>query len=500
VTETFAYQATDGIALTPSTLIVTITGTNDAPVVATPLRNQSVQQASAFNFTLPANAFTDIDTGDILTYTATLADPTSTGSGQVALPSWITFNPATRTFSGTAGDPGSLVLRVVATDLTGASISSNFTLNVAQASIPGKTFDGSCGDDNLTGTKGDDILDGQDGADTMTGGAGNDTYLVDNASDKVVEKTSLGIDTIKASVSYTLSAHVENLALTGSCAINATDNAQNNLLIGNSANNVLTAGLGNDILRGGAGNDTLKDSAGNNLLDGGIGNDILTGNSGNEMFIGGVGNDTINTGNGADIIAFNRGDGMDVVSGVPATGSGQGLGDTITLGRGIRYSDIALSKVNNDLILEVGQTNSGKSEQITLANWYNTSANYKSVVDLQVMADAIAGFSSTSGDPLMNRAVQNFDFTAIAASFDQARGSSSTLMHWKATNSLLAAHLSGSDTTALGGDLAHQYGTNGSMNGMSLIAAQDMLNVPQFGAQAQTLRPLQGLQGGGVAL
>ena len=34
VTETFAYQATDGIASTPSTLTVTITGTNDAPVVA----------------------------------------------------------------------------------------------------------------------------------------------------------------------------------------------------------------------------------------------------------------------------------------------------------------------------------------------------------------------------------------------------------------------------------------------------------------------------------
>ncbi|TNC95241.1 MAG: hypothetical protein FD121_1427 [Gallionellaceae bacterium] len=33
VTETFAYQATDGITSTPSTLTVTITGTNDAPVV-----------------------------------------------------------------------------------------------------------------------------------------------------------------------------------------------------------------------------------------------------------------------------------------------------------------------------------------------------------------------------------------------------------------------------------------------------------------------------------
>lgn len=323
----------------------------------------------------------------------------------------------------------------------------------------------------------------------MTGGAGNDTYLVDNVGDKVVEKASLGIDTIKSSVSYTLSAHVENLTLTGNSAINATDNAQHNLLTGNSANNVLTAGSGNDILQGGAGNDTLKDSAGNNLLDGGSGSDTLTGNSGNEMFIGGAGNDTINTGNGADTIAFNRGDGMDVVNG------GVASDNTISLGGGIRYSDIALSKVNNDLILEVGQTSSGKSERITLANWYNTSANYKSVIDLQVMADAIAGFSSTSSDLLMNRAVQNFDFSAIANAFDQARGSSSTLMHWKATNSLLAAHLSGSDTAALGG-LAHQYGTNGSMGSMNLIAAQDVLNVPQFGAQAQALHPLQGLQGG----
>jgi VCBS repeat-containing protein len=465
VTETFAYQATDGITSTPSTLTVTIKGTNDAPVVAIPLSNQSVQQASAFNFTLPANAFTDIDKGDILTYTATLNDGTT-------LPSWLTFNAATRTFSGTAGDPGSLGLHVVATDLAGASASGNFTLNVAQTCTPGKTIEGSCGDDTLTATKGDDTLDGQNGADAMTGGAGNDTYLVDNVGDKVVEKASLGIDTIKSSVSYTLSAHVENLTLTGNSAINATDNAQHNLLTGNSANNVLTAG------------------SGNNLLDGGSGSDTLTGNSGNEMFIGGAGNDTINTGNGADTIAFNRGDGMDVVNG------GIASDNTISLGGGIRYSDIALSKVNNDLILEVGQTSSGKSERITLANWYNTSANYKSVIDLQVMADAIAGFSSTSSDPLMNRAVQNFDFSAIANAFDQARGSSSTLMHWKATNSLLAAHLSGSDTAALGGDLAHQYGTNGSMSGMNLIAAQDVLNVPQFGAQAQALHPLQGLQGG----
>jgi hypothetical protein len=72
-------------------------------------------------------------------------------------------------------------------------------------------------------------------------------------------------------------------------------------------------------------------------------------------------------------------------------------------------------------------------------------------------------------------------------------------MHWSATNTMLAAHLSGSDTTALGGDLSHQYGTNGTLTGISVSAAQTALNDPLFGAQ-QTLQPLQGLQGGAVKL
>lgn len=214
-----------------------------------------------------------------------------------------------------------------------------------------------------------------------------------------------------------------------------------------------------------------------------------SGAAGNEFFAGGAGSDTITTGNGADIIAFNRGDGMDVVNG------GVGTDNVVSLGRGINYADLALSKVSNNLILEVGN-----GEQITFANWYDTTANNKSVLDLQVMADVMAGFNATSTDPLLNQAVQNFDFTAVANAFDQARGTSATFMHWSATNSLLAARLSGSDTAALGGDLAHQYGTSGSFTGMNLTSAQTTLNDPLFGAQAQTLHALQGLQSGAVAL
>ncbi|MBI0557605.1 hypothetical protein F6Q06_24770, partial [Pectobacterium parmentieri] len=48
------------------------------------------------------------------------------------LPSWITFNPATGTFSGTPGnaDVGNLSIRVTATDGSNTSISTSFGLTV----------------------------------------------------------------------------------------------------------------------------------------------------------------------------------------------------------------------------------------------------------------------------------------------------------------------------------------------------------------------------------
>ena len=52
-----------------------------------------------------------------------------------------------------------------------------------------------------------------------------------------------GIDTIVASLSWTLGANIENLTLAGSSAINGTGNALANTLVGNSAANVLDGGV-----------------------------------------------------------------------------------------------------------------------------------------------------------------------------------------------------------------------------------------------------------------
>ena len=111
------------------------------------------------------------------------------------------------------------------------------------------------GNDSLYGVAGDDLLNGGRDIDLMKGGMGNDRYVVDNVSDVVTEYTNEGTDLIGSSVTYTLSANVENLTLTRTSAINGTGNTLNNVLTGNSAANVLTGGAGTDTLRGGLGND-----------------------------------------------------------------------------------------------------------------------------------------------------------------------------------------------------------------------------------------------------
>jgi hypothetical protein len=105
--------ADDGLGGTPATdsFDLLVANTNDDPVVNNAIVNQNATEDSFFSFTFDADTFTDVDTGSVLTYSAQLAD----GS---ALPSWLSFDANTRTFSGTPAnaDVGSLSIEVIADD------------------------------------------------------------------------------------------------------------------------------------------------------------------------------------------------------------------------------------------------------------------------------------------------------------------------------------------------------------------------------------------------
>lgn len=92
----------------------------------------SVPIGSAATFTPPSNglgiptgAFTDADTADVLKYTATLE------SG-AALPSWLTFNGLTKSFTGTPTNDhvGDLSIKITAIDPAGNTASDVFKLTV----------------------------------------------------------------------------------------------------------------------------------------------------------------------------------------------------------------------------------------------------------------------------------------------------------------------------------------------------------------------------------
>ena len=114
-TRTISWQVNDGTTAGVTDLCdiatstISITAVNEAPTLDNPLVDQTGAYGTAFTYVVPANSFSDIDS--TLTYSATLE------SG-AALPSWLTFTPNTKTFSGTPVDTTDLSIKVIASDGT----------------------------------------------------------------------------------------------------------------------------------------------------------------------------------------------------------------------------------------------------------------------------------------------------------------------------------------------------------------------------------------------
>ncbi|SMB25561.1 RTX family calcium-binding cytotoxins and bacteriocins (fragment) [Sterolibacterium denitrificans] len=455
--------------------------------------------------------------------------------------SWDIEAIKARLFAGTDGHD---TLRgTVGNDLIYGGL-GNDTLNGAAGND--QLFGGE-GADTLDGGDGNDILDGGAGNDSLNGGSGNNTYLfgkgdgqdtvelyynttagrlnvlqfkagvlpdevtmarsdadlilrVAGTTDRITVRyffssdnpasaynpvqqvrfddgTSWDIDAIKARLFAGTDGHDTLRGTVG-----------NDLIYGGLGNDTLDGAAGNDILQGGLGNDTLSDSSGTALFDGGAGNDTLTGGAAAEVFIGGAGNDTLTTGAGNDVICFNKGDGQDVFA---AGGTGA---DTLSLGGNFAYGDLAFSKSANDLVLKVGA-----DDQITFKNWYATSPS-KPVTRLQVIAEAMDAFAAGGSDPLLDQKVESFNFAGLVGAFDAARAANSGLTSWALTDALTSFQLAGSDTAALGGDLAYQYGKNGTLAGIGVTPVLGTLSDANLGTNPQALNSLASLQTGTLRL
>ena len=152
------------------------------------------------------------------------------------------------------------------------------------------------GDDLLRGGGGNDTLNGGLGADQMYGGVGDDSYSVDAQGDLVVELLGEGVDTVGSSISYALTANVENLNLSGVGSSSGS---------GNALANVINGSEGANLINGLDGADTLRGNGGADIIDGGDGRDYLSGGAGDDQIIGGTDGDDLFGGAGADLFIFN---------------------------------------------------------------------------------------------------------------------------------------------------------------------------------------------------
>jgi Ca2+-binding RTX toxin-like protein len=286
------------------------------------------------------------------------------------------------------------------------AIIGNSAANTLSGLGDSDSLSGGGGNDSLLGGSGNDTLDGGAGTDAMVGDIGDDVYVVDNAKDLVQETASDAADRINASISIDLGLstydNIEEVALIGTGAINATGDENGNRLTGNTGANILDGKIGDDTLAGGKGSDTYKiDSSADVVIEvanGGIDTVLSTAatytladaNVENlTLLVGaveGIGNDGKNKLTGNDLAnALNGGVGADTLVG--------GKGD-----------DDYLVDDAKDMVTEAAGVGTGIDTVISTAAGYTLGVNVEKLV---LGISAISGAGNTLNNTLTGNAGDN---------------------------------------------------------------------------------------------
>ena len=122
-TERFTFSDEGGIFV----VTITITGANDAPTVSGEFFTRVGAAGGQFILSNLSDRFTDVDQGDELTFTATLDD------GAALSTIGLTYDSDDDEITGSVTETGTYVIKIVATDKSGATGEATFELNILSA-------------------------------------------------------------------------------------------------------------------------------------------------------------------------------------------------------------------------------------------------------------------------------------------------------------------------------------------------------------------------------
>ncbi|WP_448599762.1 Ig-like domain-containing protein [Thermoleptolyngbya sp.] len=360
-TDSFTFRANDGIFDSAPGTVSLVVAANQAPALTSPLPRRDVTEKQLFTAQIPVNAFVDPD-GDSLTYAATLAD----GS---PLPAWLTFNPASRTFSGTPTNAhvGTIALRVVATDPSGAQGEGTFTLTVLnvndapvlqkpisdQTAVTGKGFSLVLDADTFVDVDAGDVL-------TYSAGLSNGNPLPAWLTFDPVTRTFSGTPAGENVGSYRVVVQA-----TDRSGISVADEFDLVVKLGGSSSggghkgrpkklNRIVGSPKSDVLKGTRLGDRIAGGNGNDLMRGLWGADLMLGGDGTDRMMGGRGNDTLIGGRGADALFGGAGD--DVLVAGETTDLQRSFAKSAEVDRQAIAPNILKGGKGNDLLVSGGRS------------------------------------------------------------------------------------------------------------------------------------------------
>lgn len=320
-----------------------------APTAGKPLAAQSVHEKEKLTYTLAEDTFHTANKDDKLTYSARLADGKP-------LPGWLSFNPQTRTFSGTPSndDVGMLNVEISAKG-KGGSANQRFTLNVINVNdapqihtklenqeiksdqpidfkIPHNAFIDIDKGDKLTlkaSSSGNIPLPEWLKFDAMTGKfSGYAPIALNDFWERIeVSATDQAGETVSQNFLLIVKKRGKTWRDYYPIAIFGTD--ADDRLIGNERNDV------------------------SYILQGKGGNDYILGNNCGDTIIGGEGNDYLNGGAGSDEYFFKGNFGQDIVYNYD---NGEKRQDTLIFSD-LKREDVNITRNGNHLIIKDRHSN-----------------------------------------------------------------------------------------------------------------------------------------------